>query len=85
MGIGEAEVVEAVEEPGCAGGLVEGWGGDVDEFELPFADLGLVEMQPVKGAMNCGESGEMADATLSGGRGGHQYSTSTRQGVGNRE
>ena len=42
--VGEAEGVEAVEEPRCAGGFAEGWGGDADEFELPLAELRLVEV-----------------------------------------
>ncbi len=77
--VGEAEVAEAVEEPGGAGGFAEGWGGDADELELPLAELGLVEMQPVEGAVDGGEGGEASDAALGGGGGGHQYSTSTRK------
>src|SRR5271170_2283653 len=77
--VGEAEVAEAVEKPGGAGGFAEGWGGDADQLELPLAELRLVEVQPVEGAVDCGEGGEASDATLGGGGGGHQYSTSTRK------
>ncbi len=72
--------VEAVEEPGGAGGFAEGWGGDADQLELPLAELGLVEMQPVEGAVDGGEGGEAGDAALGGGRWlGIEYSTSTRK------
>ena len=54
--VGEAEGLEAVEEPGGAGGFAEGWGGDADELELPLAELRLVEMQPVEGAVDGGEA-----------------------------
>ena len=79
--VGEAELVEAVEDPGGSGGLAEGWGGDADEVELPLAELGLVEMEPVEGAVDGGEGGEAGDAPLrgrggGGGGGGHQDSTS---------
>ncbi|WP_433964255.1 hypothetical protein [Tunturiibacter gelidiferens] len=50
--------MKAVEEPGGAGGFAEGWGWDADELELPPAELRLVEMQPVEGAVDCGEGGE---------------------------
>ena len=69
---GEAEVVEAVEDPGGAGGFAEGWGGDADDFELPLTELGLVEVQPVEGAMDGGEGREAGDALLGGCGGGHQ-------------
>ncbi len=65
--VGEAEGVEAVEEPGGSGGFAEGWGGDADEVELPAAELRLVEMQPVEGAVDCGERGEAGDAMVGGG------------------
>ena len=70
-GVGEAELLEAVEEPGCAGGFAEGWGWDADEFQLPLAELGLVEMQPAEGSVDGGERGEACDAALGGGGGGH--------------
>src|ERR1700721_4266381 len=79
MNVGKAKLVEAVEEPCCAGGFSEGGGGNADDVELPLAKLRLVEMQPMKRAVDCGERGEMCDATLGGGGGGHQYSTSTRK------
>ena len=63
-------MVEAVEEPGGAIGFSEGRGGDADHFELPLAELGLVEVQPVEGAMDGGEGGEAGDAALGGG--GHE-------------
>ena len=65
--VGEAELLEAVEEPGGAGGFAEGWGGDADDLELPLAELGLVEVQPVEGAVDGGEGGEACDAALGGG------------------
>ncbi len=76
--VGEAEVTEAIEEPGGAGGFAEGGGGDADEVELPLAELGLMEMQPVEGAVDGGEGGEACDAAL-GGDGGHQESTSASE------
>ncbi len=77
MDVGEAELVEALEEPVGAGGFGEGWGGDADHLELPLEELGLVEVQPVEGAMNGGESGEMGDAALGGGGGGHVFGDCT--------
>ncbi len=58
MEVGEAELLEAVEEPGGAGLFGEGWRGDANELKLPLAELRLVEMQPVEGAMDGGEAGE---------------------------
>lgn len=84
--VGETEGLEALEEPGGAGGFAEGWGGDADELKLPLAELGLMEVQPVEGAVDGGESGEAGDAALGGGGGWHQgwasaslYRTSTRK------
>jgi len=77
--------MEAIEEPGGAGGFAEGRRGNADDFELPLAELRLVEMQPVERAMHRGEGGEACDAALGRRGGGHQYSTSERQGVGSRE
>ena len=75
--------MEAVQDPGGAGGFAEGWGRDSDEVELPLAELGLVKMEPVEGAVNGGEGGESRDAALGRGCGGgggcHSYSTSTRK------
>jgi hypothetical protein len=68
--VGEAELVEALEEPGGAGVLGKGGRGDADQFKLPEAELRLVQMQPVEGAVNGGEAGEAGDSTVSGG-GGH--------------
>jgi hypothetical protein len=56
--VGEVEVGEAGEEPGGAGGFAYGWGGDAQDLKLPFAQLGLVEMQPLEGAMDGGIGGE---------------------------
>jgi hypothetical protein len=64
MDVGEAELLEALEEPGGTGGFAEGWGRDADDLEEPLAELGLVEMQPVEGAMDGGEGGELGDAAL---------------------
>jgi hypothetical protein len=75
VGVGEAELVEAVKEPGGAVVLCEGGRGDADEFKLPLTELRLVEMEPVEGAMDWGEAGEAGDSTLSGG-GRHQEMTS---------
>ena len=58
--VGEAELAEAVEEPGGTGVLGEGRGWDAEEFELPLAELWLVEMQPVEGAMDGGETARRA-------------------------
>jgi hypothetical protein len=71
MDVGEAELLEAVEEPGCAGRFAEWWGGDADDVQLPLAELRLVEMQPVEGSVDSGECGEAGDAALGGGGGGH--------------
>jgi len=79
MDVGEAEVSEAVEEPGGAGGFFEGRRGDSNHFELPLAELRLVKVQPVEGAMDGGKGCEARDTTLRVGGGGHQYSTSTRK------
>jgi hypothetical protein len=67
VGVGQAELLEALEEPGGAGLLAEGWGGDAEHFEVPFAELGLLEVQPVKGAMHRWGGGEARDAELGGG------------------
>jgi len=64
-------LLEAVEEPGGAGGFAEGWGGDADQFELPLAELGLMEVEPVEGSVHGGEGGEAGDAALGGGGSGH--------------
>ena len=40
--IGEAELLEALEEPGGAGLLAERWRGDAEKLELPLAELRLV-------------------------------------------
>jgi hypothetical protein len=70
--IGEAEAVEVFEEVGGSGGFAEGRGGDADKLKLPLAELGLVEMKPVEGAMDSGDGGEACDALLGGRGGGHQ-------------
>jgi hypothetical protein len=64
--VGEVEVGEAGEEPGGAGLLAEGWGGDAEDLELPFEELGLVEVQPLEGAVDCGIGGEAGDAEVGG-------------------
>jgi hypothetical protein len=76
MAVCEAELMEAVKEPGGAGGFVEGWGGNADDVELPLAELWLVEVQPVKGSVDGGEGCQAGDAALGGGGGGHQDSAS---------
>ena len=78
MDVAEAEVAEAIQKPGGAGGLAEGGSGDADEVELPLTELGLVEVQPVEGSMDGSECGEAGDAALGGG-GGHQCSTSASE------
>ncbi len=65
MDVGEAEGAEAVEEPGGAGLLGEGRRGDGEHLELPQAELRLVEMQPVEGAMDGNQAGKAADALVS--------------------
>jgi hypothetical protein len=64
VGVGEAELVEAFEEPGGAGLFAEGWGGDAQHLQLPLAQLRLVEMQPAEGAVQRGRGGEARDAEL---------------------
>jgi len=73
VGVGEAELPETVEEPGGAGLFAEGWGRDAEKFELPLAELRLVQMQPVERAMHRGCGGEACDAELGGG--GHSLSS----------
>jgi hypothetical protein len=58
--------MEVAKEPVGASVLAEGGRWDADEFELPEAELGLVEMEPVEGAMDGGEAGEAGDAALGG-------------------
>src|SRR6185312_8528157 len=77
MNIAQTKLDEAVEEPVSPGRLPEGRRGDADHLYLPLPELRLVQMQPVKGAMDRGQLGKAGD-TLMGGR-GHQYSTSTRK------
>ena len=74
--------MEALEEPVGAGGFAEGWGGDADYFELPLAELGLVEMEPVKGSVDRGEGGQAGDSALGGGCGGHQLASGFEVGLG---
>ena len=66
--------MEAVQEPGGAGGFVECGRGDADELELPLAELGLVEVEPMEGSVDGGEAGEACDAALGEGGGGHGFS-----------
>jgi hypothetical protein len=69
VGIGEAELVEALEEPLGASPLAEGRCGDAEDFEMPLTEAWLLQVQPVEGAMDCGRGGEARDTEL--GRGGH--------------
>ena len=81
----QSQLEKASGEPGSAGGLPEGWGGNGKQLELPEAHLGLVQMQPVKGAMHGEVGGEARDAVLGERRlGGHAgdhagYSTESRK------
>ena len=65
--IGEAELAETFEKPCSAGLLAKGWGRNAEKLELPLAELKLVDVQPVEGAMHRGRGGETRDAELSGG------------------
>jgi hypothetical protein len=67
--VGEAQLIEALDEPGGSGGFSEGWSGDSDHLQLPLTELGLMEMQPVECPVNGGESGEAGDALVN--CGGH--------------
>ena len=69
--VGQAELLEAVEKPGGSCGFAEEWCGDADQFELPLAELRLMEMQPAEGSVHGGERGEAGDAALGGRGGGH--------------
>ena len=42
-----------------------------DQFEKPATELRLVQMQPVKGTMDCGEGRKLHDALM--GRGRHPF------------
>ncbi len=67
----EAELGETGGEPGGAGGLPERGGGDGQQLELPEAHLGLMQVQPMKGAVDGKVGGEARDAMLGeGGMGG---------------
>ena len=65
----ETERLEEGDDGVGAGALAEGRRGDGDEVEEPLAELGLVEMQPVEGAMDGGRGGEGEDASLGAGNG----------------
>ena len=65
--VGEAEGGELLEEVLGSGLLGEGWGGDGDGFELPAAELGLVEMEPGERAVDGAVAGEGGDAEVVGG------------------
>jgi hypothetical protein len=71
----EAKLAKAMKEPGCAIVLGEGRGGDADKLKLPLAELRLMEVEPVEGAMDWSESSEAHDSALSGGD-RHQKRTS---------
>ena len=72
MGIGQPELLEALDEPGRAGGLAEGRRGYAKQFELPAAHLLLLQVQPVERTMDGGGGGKPCDAKL--GRGVHRGS-----------
>jgi hypothetical protein len=44
VGVGEAELLKALKKPGGAGLFAEGWRGDAEQFEMPLAELELVQM-----------------------------------------
>ena len=68
MDVGEAEGAEVLEEPGGSGVFAEGRRGDADDLQQPSTQLRLMQVQPVKGAMDRGEAGEAGDALMGGGR-----------------
>ena len=73
LGVAEAEGAELAAEPDGADVFVKGWGGDGEEFELPAAELQLMEVKPVKSAVDGGVGGEVSEAALvgEGDRGGY--------------
>src|ERR1700743_3674467 len=81
MNVGQAEGMEAVEEPVGARGFAEGRSGDADDFELPLTELRLMEVQPMECTVNRGEGCQPCDAALGSGGGGHQYCASRRQEI----
>jgi hypothetical protein len=66
VGIRKAERLESLKEPGRAGLLTEGRRRDPQQFHLPLAELELMQVQPVEGAVHRGRGGETRDAKLSG-------------------
>ena len=71
--VGEAEFGEARGEPVGAVGFAEGRRGDGDDLALPAPELLLVEVQPVKGAVDGAVGGEGSDARVGGGGGGRRH------------
>src|ERR1700761_528048 len=69
----EPEVGEAFGEPGGAVGFAEGRCGDGDDLAVPALQLELIEMEPVKGAVDGAMGGESGDASVGGGSGGRRH------------
>jgi len=65
--IGEAERMESLQKPRGARLLAERRSGDAQDFQLPPAELQLMDMQPMERAMDRRGGGEARDAKLSGG------------------
>ena len=73
-GKGEPQVRGVAGRRSAAGRALDaGRRGDAQHFELPATELGLVQMQPVEGAMDRRVCGEACDAELGGG--GHSLSS----------
>ena len=81
VGVGEAQLPEAFEEPLGAGLLGEGRRGDGEKCKLPETQLGLVQMQPGEGAVDGQLRGQTGDAVLGTGGGACHagYSTECRK------
>ena len=60
--LAQAEFAEAVGEPEGAVMLGERRGGDGEEFQLPLTHAGLMEVQPVEGAVDGERGGQAGDA-----------------------
>ena len=62
MRVVETKLAEAGEEPGGAGGFGERRSRDGEQLQLPAAELRLVQMEPLEGAVDAAVGGEGGDA-----------------------